>query len=120
MRKFINLWIAIVLAIPNLTSAEEGFLSPQIISSLITDGEPWISESPNGRKFNLFLNKDGTGKIEGPLFFNLSAMWKIKGEEICLSTAMMDKCLRFKEVSEGFQGWVGEKPDMKLSRLKTK
>lgn len=101
---------------PSSAVEEQDYLPAQAVTPVLADGIPWSAESPNGRSFKLTLNKDGTGSIRGPLAFTLSVSWTIKGEAMCLSSTMMSKCLRFREIQGGFQSWDGDKPDLKFSR----
>jgi len=108
--------IAIFASISTFAAEEQDYLPPQSVTAILADGAPWSAASPNGRTFKLTLNKDGTGSIRGPLLFTLSATWTVKGNAMCLSSTMMSKCLRFREIPGGFQSWDGDKPDLKLSR----
>lgn len=98
------------------TPAEEvrDYLPVQRATELIADGAPWSAVSPNGRNFKLTLNKDGSGSLRGGL--DLSVSWTVKGEALCLNGTLMSKCLRFQQIDGGFQSWLGDKPDLKLSR----
>jgi hypothetical protein len=112
---------AVVAAIASFaTHADDGqdYLPAQKAAEALADGAPWAAASPNGRNFKLTLNKDGTGSIGGALPFTLSVTWAIKGEAVCLTSRMMAKCLRFREIAGGFQSWDGDKPDLKLTRGK--
>lgn len=108
--------MAVLAVIPTFAADEQDFLPAQTVIAAIPDGAPWSAEAPNGRTFKLTLNKDGTGSIRGPLFFSLSTKWEMKGDAMCLSNTMISKCLRFREIPGGFQGWEGDKPDLKFSR----
>lgn len=105
--------VAILASIPAL--AAERYLPAQKAAAMIADGAPWSADAPSGRSFKLTLKKDGTGSIQAALFTQ-SVTWLVKGDAICLSGAMMSKCLRFQEVARGLQGWEGDKPDLKLTR----
>lgn len=108
--------IAALASASTFAAEGEAYLPTQTVTAILADGVPWSAESPNGRTFKLTLNKDGTGSIRGPLLFTLSATWAVKGDAMCISSTMMSKCLRFREVPGGFQSWNGDKPDLKLSR----
>lgn len=107
--------VAILVSIPAFAAEGRAYLPPQKASAILADGVPWSAEAPNGRTFKLTLNKDGTGSIRA-LLLTLSATWTVKGEAMCISNAMMSKCLRFTEIAGGLQGWDGNKPDLKVSR----
>lgn len=92
------------------------YLAPKKAVAVLADGHPWSSTGPDGKPLELTLNKDGTGSIKGPMPFRLSVKWTVKGEAICLAGVMGTKCLRFQEVANGYQGWDGDEPEMRLSR----
>ncbi|MGG7579768.1 hypothetical protein [Rhizobium sp. Nf11,1] len=108
--------VSILAASTTFAAQGQGYLPPQKAAAILADGAPWSADAPNGRSFKLTLNKDGTGSIKGPLMFALSVNWKFKGDTMCLNTTMMSKCLRFREVPGGLQGWNDDQPDLKLSR----
>jgi hypothetical protein len=108
--------VAILAATPSFAAEGQAYLPPQQAAAILADGAPWSADAPNGRSFKLTLNKDGTGKIKGPLLFALSVGWSVKGDTMCLKNMMISKCLRFREIPGGLQGWNGDKPDLKLSR----
>ncbi len=108
---------AIMLAASHALAAQgPAYLQPQKAAAILADGAPWSADAPNGRSFKITLNKDGTGSIKGPMLFSLSVSWKVKGDTMCLNNTMMSKCLRFREIPGGLQGWNGDAPDLKLTR----
>lgn len=49
--------------------------------------------------------------------FALTVAWEIKGEAVCLSLGPAGtKCVRFRQVAGGFEGWNGSQVDLKLTR----
>ena len=107
--------VAILLWSTTFGRGEVAYMPTETAAAIIADGVPWSAESPNGRTFKLTLNKDGTGSIQA-LLFTLSVSWTVKGDAMCLSSTMMSKCLRFREIPGGLQSWVDAKPDLKLTR----
>lgn len=84
---------------------------------LIADGQPWTGLVADGKRATITLNKDGTGSLKGPMPMALSIAWQIKGPDVCLDISIAGtKCLRFRQVAGGFEGWAGNAVDMKLSR----
>ncbi|MDG4904533.1 MULTISPECIES: hypothetical protein [unclassified Mesorhizobium] len=109
--------VAIFASIPtSFAAGGQDYLPPQKAVAILADGAPWSASAPNGRSFKLTLNKDGTGSIRGPLLFTLSVNWAIKGDAVCLKNTMISKCLQFREIPGGLQGWNGGKPDLKVTR----
>ena len=108
--------ISILAAGPVSAAKSPVYLPTQKAVAIVTDGLPWSAEAPNGRSFELTLNRDGTGSIRGVLPFTLSTAWTVEGDALCISNTMISKCLRFTEIPGGLQGWVGDKPDLKVSR----
>lgn len=100
------------------TFAQEGkpFLPAPQVASILADGQPWSALAPDGKTLKMTLKKDGTGSIKGPMPFALSVTWTVKGEAVCFNGKMGIKCLRFSETAGGFQGWDGDKLDLKFSR----
>lgn len=94
----------------------QSYLAPQAAAAALANGTVWSAAAPNGRNFKLTLNKDGTGRIRGGLPFPVSIKWAVKGEAVCLTGTMISKCLRFREIPNGLQGYVDDKPDLKLTR----
>ncbi|MFT4182200.1 MAG: hypothetical protein QM636_09825 [Rhizobium sp.] len=107
---------AILAASPVFAAEGPAYLAPQKAAGILADGNPWLADAPDGKTLKVTLNKDGTGSIRGPLPFTLSVTWTIKGETMCISGKMGTKCLRFREVPGGLQGWDGDKPDLKFGR----
>lgn len=98
-------------------STVSSFLAPQQAVGVIMDGKPWSAKSGDGRNLTITLNKDGTGSTKGPMPFALSVSWEIKGEAICLHVGPAGtKCVRFRQVAGGFEGWNGNQLDLKLTR----
>lgn len=109
---------AVAIIVPAQTGAaqDQTYLAPQAAAATLADGAPWSAKAANGRTFKLTLNKDGTGRIRGGLPFPMSVKWSVKGDAVCLTGTMISKCLRFRAMPGGFQGYVEDKPDLKLSR----
>jgi len=121
MKIYLNLATAAAVvfsSVPVMADETQDFLPPQEAIEILADGAPWSASTPTGRNFKLTLNKDGTGDLREALPFALSVSWTIKGEEVCLSSTMMAKCLRFREIAGGLQSWNGDKVDLKLIRQK--
>ncbi|WP_028731447.1 hypothetical protein [Rhizobium leguminosarum] len=107
--------IAVLAASPSF-SAQKQFLPSEKAAAILADGAPWSALAPDGKTLKFTLKKDGTGSIRGPLPFMLSITWTVKGDAMCISGKMGTRCLRFRSVPGGLQGWDGEKPDLKFSR----
>lgn len=91
------------------------FLSPTQAVQVLTDGRPWSATTADGKRANMTFNKDGTGSFEGPI--TLSTSWEIKGQEICVNLRIAAaKCLRFRRVAGGLEGYQGPILDLRLSR----
>ncbi len=93
------------------------FPAPAQVAKSLIDGRPWKVSSADGNSGSLTLNPDGTGSMKGPMPWALSSSWEIKGREICISVSIGGtKCLLFRQVAGGFEGWRNNKVDIKLSR----
>lgn len=93
------------------------FLAPAQAVQVLMDGQPWSAQAANGRNIKITLNKDGTGSAQGPMPFPLSVSWEVKGEAVCLNVGPAGtKCLRFRKVADGFEGWLGNQVDLRLTR----
>lgn len=113
------LWPALAAAIllpAQAHAQDQAYLAPQAAAATLADGAAWSAEAPSGRSFKLTLNKDGTGRLRGGLPFPMSIKWAVKGDAFCLTGTMISKCLRFRSIPGGFQGYADGKPDLKLSR----
>jgi hypothetical protein len=108
--------IAIVASSSSFAKDGQAFLPPQSAATVLADGQPWSALDPDGKTLKFTLRPDGTGSIRGPLPFTLSVTWEVKGDAMCISGKMGTRCLRFREVPGGLQGWDGDKPDLKFSR----
>lgn len=108
--------VATLVSAPALAAAEPSYLPSQRAAEILVDGGVWSAHAPNGRTFDLTLDRDGTGKIRGPMPFALSVKWTVKQDALCISGTMMSKCLRFQEITGGLQGWNGDKADLRLTR----
>lgn len=96
-------------------NATQGFLAPSQAVKVLMDGHPWLAEATNRPRAKMTLNADGTGLFEGPGTFPMS--WEIKGQDICLNLRIAGvRCLRFRQVAGGFEGYMGQTLDLKLSR----
>jgi hypothetical protein len=94
-----------------------GFLPPAQAIRLIADGRPWTAQSAEGKTMKMTLNKDGSGSAQGPMPFALPISWEVKGEAICLNVGPAGtKCVKFRQVDSGYEGWNGSKLDLKLRR----
>ncbi|KAA3450319.1 hypothetical protein C7I87_11805 [Mesorhizobium sp. SARCC-RB16n] len=114
--------LAAATSVPLLASGasfaaqEQAFLAPQKAAAILADGSPWSADTPDGKTLKFTLKKDGTGSIRGPMPFTLSITWTVRGDAMCITGKMGTKCLRFRDVPRGLQGWDGDKPDLKFSR----
>ena len=105
------------VALPASAQRPAEFLTPAIAAKSIMDGRPWSAQTSDGRQMQATFNPDGTASMKGPMPFPMSATWKIKGSEICLEPSFGgSKCLRFRPAPGGFEGWLGDKLDLKLTR----
>ena len=107
---------AIFASNPTFAAQDQAYLPAQKAATILADGVPWSADAPDGKSLKFTLKKDGTGSIRGPMPFTLSITWAVKGDAMCISGKMGTRCLRFREVPGGLQGWDGDKPDLKFSR----
>lgn len=93
------------------------FLAPEQAVRIVMDGRPWSAQSADGKNLTITLNKDGSGSAKGPMPFPLSISWEIKGQDICLNVGPGGvKCVRFRPIAGGLEGWKGNQLDLKLTR----
>lgn len=93
------------------------FLPPAQAVRLIMDGRPWTAQSTDGKTMKMTLNKDGSGSAQGPMPFALPISWEVKSEAVCFNLGPAGtKCVKFRQVGNGFEGWNGAKLDLKLTR----
>ena len=107
---------AAAVVTPAVAQLKTAFLAPQQAARAIMDGRPWTATTAEGRQMQATFNADGTASMRGPMPFPLSASWQIMGQDICLATAMGTKCLRFRPAANGFDGFIGDKLDLRLTR----
>lgn len=114
-RPFIlGLTAALLVTAPVSAQAPE-FLPVNQAVKVIADGNPWSALTANGRRAKITLNKDGTGKFEGPI--TLSISWEVEGQNLCIKLGMPGtKCLRFRQMASAYEGFAGGKLDLTLSR----
>ena len=95
----------------------QSFLPPAQVAEILADGRSWSGVMQDGRQVTITLNRDGTGSFRGPMPMVLSATWAIRGEDFCIRLRMAGlRCLRFRRVTGGLEGWRGDEPFMRLSR----
>lgn len=93
------------------------FLAPEQAVRIVMDGRPWSAQSADGKNLTITLNRDGTGSAKGPMPFALAISWERKGQEICLNVGPGGvKCVRFRQVAGGLEGWKGNQLDLRLTR----
>lgn len=93
------------------------FLDPKQAASEIADGRAWAARTGDGKDVTITLNGDGTGTVKGPMPFPMSVAWQVKGEAICLALGPAGrKCIRFRRIDVGYQGWNEAGPDLILRR----
>ena len=100
-------------------AAAERFLTPPQMIFVLTDGSPWIMNTPDGMQARLTLHKDGTGVFEGP--FTGPSAWTLSGEEICMIIKMPvpvtnRKCFRVANRPGGYQAYENGTPVFTLTR----
>jgi hypothetical protein len=102
---------------PTTAQQPAEFMTPQQAIKGVMDGRPWLATTAEGRDMQATFNADGSASIKGPFPVPMSGSWVVKGQDICLTVSMAGtKCLRFRTVAGGFDGWVGGKPDLTLRR----
>jgi hypothetical protein len=95
--------------------ADDGYLPVAAVVARLTDGQPWAALTPEGRRAEITLLPDGTGRFRGPL--TLSVAWRVAGENLCLDISIAGtKCLRFRAIESGLQAYADGKPDLALTR----
>ncbi len=105
----------LVTAVPATGFAAQDYLPPSQAARMLADGQPWNAELPDGKKARLTFNADGTGSFEGPI--TISTSWAIKGDNLCVNLRIAGtRCLRFRQVTGGFQAYQGEAADLRLTR----
>jgi hypothetical protein len=96
-------------------SSAPGFLPTAQVVKVLADGRLWSAEAENRPRARMTFNSDGTGLFEGPGTMPMS--WEIKGQDVCLNLRIVGvRCLRFRQVAGGFEGYLGQTLDLKLSR----
>jgi hypothetical protein len=112
-RSMIFATLAILLSASSVQSAE--FLAPRQALKVLADGQPWAAQTANGPSATITLNKDGTGTFQGP--FTLGISWEVQGDNVCLNLSIAgQKCVRFVAIDGGFDGYVDNKVDIRLTR----
>lgn len=103
------------IAMFGAVAAAETFLPPANAVKLLADGRPWSAVTADNRQARMTLRPDGTGSFEGP--FTLPVAWSIKGQDVCFALGIVGtKCLRFRRIDGGLEGWQGAVADLKLTR----
>lgn len=92
------------------------FLPPDVAVARLVDGRAWSATTGDGKRMSVTFNRDGTSSLSGPMPLAIQATWVAKGEAICLSGPMGAKCLRFRQIAAGYEGWLGDKLEMTLAR----
>jgi hypothetical protein len=96
-------------------AADDGYLPVAAAAERLADGRPWAALTPEGRRAEITLQPDGTGRFRGPL--TLSVAWRVAGENLCLDISIAGtKCLRFRAIDGGLQAYADGKPDLALTR----
>ena len=109
----LGLWAATGSASP--LCADEAYLPVARAVELVADGQPWAAVASEGRRAEITLQPDGTGRFRGPLA--LSVAWRVAGEDLCLDISIVGtKCLRFRQIDGGYQAYADGKPDLALTR----
>lgn len=91
------------------------FLAPADAVRVVADGKPWNGVTADGRKARITLNRDGSGSFEGPI--TLSISWAVMQEDICIKISIAGtKCLRFRRIAGGVEGWNAKGRDLTLTR----
>jgi hypothetical protein len=94
---------------------ETAFVPVARAVELLADGRPWSAVAAEGRRAQIVLQKDGTGTFAGPM--TLSIAWRVEGETLCLAIPVAGtRCLRFREIAGGVQGFRDSRPDLALTR----
>lgn len=105
------------LGMASAPALAQQFLRPADAVRLIMDGRPWSAQASDGKTLKITLNRDGTGSAQGPMPFALSVSWEVKGEDVCLHIGPAGtKCVRFRQVAGGFEGFAGGRLDLTLQR----
>lgn len=95
----------------------QAFLSSAQAAKTLADGRPWSGIMQNGRKATITLKPDGTGSFRGPAPLPIPATWSTKGDNFCVKISLAGtRCMRFRRVAGGLEGWRDNKPVMRLTR----
>jgi len=92
------------------------FISAKQAAEQLGDGKAWSAVDPDGTKLKLTLAPDGTGSVRGPIPIPMSVTWGVEGDQLCLTTKMGKRCLRFTRISGGLQGWENNQLGMRFRR----
>lgn len=99
---------------PALAQAPE-FLPVTEAIKRVADGKTWNGEGSGRPAAKITLNRDGTGTFEGPITMSIS--WERQGEDMCVNFKMAGtKCMRFRAIAGGYEGYITGKLDLKLTR----
>lgn len=108
--------IAVSMSASFAAESAKQYVPVKEAAAKLADGKAWSAVAPDGKTLKITLSTNGTGNIKGPFPFTLSVSWEVKGEEICISGKMDTRCLKFTALSNGLQGWDGDKADLTFSR----
>ena len=115
MTKRVLFFFISILVLTTLPLFAANFLTPAQALEAVIDDKAWSVVTSDGKRAQLTLRKDGSGRFEGPITVNAS--WEVKGEEICVRLSLAGtKCLRFSPAPRGFEAWQAGKLDLTLTR----
>lgn len=110
-----SLALVAALTIGSVPATAQSFMPLHEATRAVADGKPWSVTTSEGRQAKMTLNSDGSGKFEGPITMTIT--WQINGEEMCLNLKMAGtKCLRFRAIKGGYQGFQGQAVDLTFVR----
>ncbi|MCA3246668.1 MAG: hypothetical protein ING29_09360 [Azospirillum sp.] len=107
--------VATILSVVQSTAWSQTFLTTEEAIARIADGRAWNATTSGGRKVKIMLRPDGTGQFDGPI--STAIAWRVERSTICLKIGFMgERCLLFRPVDNGFEGWRDGVPEMTLAR----
>jgi len=93
--KYLLSALALTLATPALAND---------VAISIADGSPWQMQDPSGRRSEITLQPDGTGRVRAGLI-GVRATWVSTADGLCLTTRPLGTtCLVLSRGSNGFLG----------------
>lgn len=105
----------LVIVASDATAQAPTYLAPAEVARVIADGRPWNVAAAGRPDARMTLNRDGTGTFGGPI--TMPVNWRFNGNAFCIETTFADtKCLQYKPIAGGYEGYANGKLDLTLKR----